>query len=121
MNRTSLLPITLLGGFLLLGCNGPKTGESDTEPMKKCSTHTACTAGYKCDFGGANPSDPTAVGVCVYQKCGLTELCKKPQPCLPDKETAMCDANDNDKFCGCVSPNSEDVPTTPTTTAGDKP
>ncbi|MBL9106403.1 MAG: hypothetical protein JNL82_36105 [Myxococcales bacterium] len=113
--RTHLIHPILLGISLLSACNGPKTGESDTEGMAKCSTHTKCSAGYKCNFGNANPSNPHAVGECEYQTCGLTEPCKKPQQCLPDKETASCDKFDNDKFCGCVGTNSQEVPSDPTT------
>lgn len=91
------------------------TGPRDADPQDKCSTHTPCKPGYKCDFGSANASDPHAVGACVYQKCGLTDSCKKPQACLPDKETAMCDRQNNDVFCGCVAPNSQQVPSDPTT------
>ena len=111
MRRTWQL---FLGVSLVLGCNGPKTGESDTDVKAKCSTHSACSHGYKCNYGGANPSDPHAVGECDYQTCGLTDLCKKPQACLPS-ETASCDKFDNDKFCGCVGLNSEEVPADPTT------
>ena len=32
----------------------------------------------------------------------------------------MCDRKDNDKYCECLRPNSEDVPVTPTT-GGDPP
>lgn len=91
-----------------------------SEAERKCSTKTACPAGYKCDFGSENPSDPTVIGRCEYVECGLTELCKKPQACLPGKETAMCDKENNENFCGCVGPNSQDVPPDPPTT-GDKP
>lgn len=77
--------------------------------------HTVCSTGYKCNYGTANQSDPHAVGECDYQTCGLTDLCKKPQACLPDKETATCDKFDNDKFCGCESPISREVPIDPTT------
>ena len=113
--RASVIHQIFFGISLLSGCNGPKTGESDTDTKAKCSTNTPCSAGYKCNFGNANPSNPHAVGECEYQTCGLTEPCKKPQPCLPDKETASCDKFDNDKFCGCVSPNSQEVPSDPTT------
>lgn len=113
-----------LGISLLSGCNGPKTGESNTDPKAGCSKHTPCSAGYKCNFGGANPSDPHAVGECEYQTCGLTDPCRKPQACLPDKETASCDRFDNDRFCGCLRPNSQEAPSDPATdppTTGVKP
>lgn len=100
---------------LLLACNGPKTGESDTTPQQKCSKLSPCPYGYKCNLHGGNPSDQHALGDCEYQVCGLTEPCKKPQACLPDKETASCDKFNNDKFCGCVGTNSQDVPHGPTT------
>lgn len=110
MNSKPLFLIALLGGCITFGCNKEKP-----VPLDKCSTHTKCSAGYKCNFHGANPSDPKAVGECEYQTCGLTVPCKTPRQCLPDKETATCDQMDVDKFCGCVSPNSSDMPHTPTT------
>lgn len=114
MTIKTSISLLLLGGCLFLGCKRPDT----VEPPKKCSKHTACSAGYKCNFHGENPSDPHAVGTCEYQSCGLTTPCKSPQPCLPDKEVAMCDEMDQNKFCGCVGPNSQDVPSTPTTSGG---
>lgn len=119
MSRRTRAWQLLVGVTLLLGCTKPN--ERDPEPEDKCSTKTACPAGHKCDFGSQNPSDPTAIGRCKYQVCGLTELCEKPQACLAGQETAMCDKENNDKFCGCVRPNSQDVPGTPTPTTGDKP
>lgn len=115
MSRRTRAWQLLMSTTLLLGCVKPN--ERDPPPKANCSTKTACPAGHKCDFKGANPSDPHALGVCEYETCGLTELCKKPQSCLPDKETAMCDKENNDQFCGCVGPNSQDVPSTPTTSA----
>lgn len=102
---------------LALGCNNP-TPSADPIEDAVCSNKTKCPAGYKCDN---NTADPHSTGKCVYQECGLTDLCKKPQKQCPLKEeTAMCDKKDNDKYCECVRPNSEDVPTTPTT-GGDPP
>jgi len=116
MSRRTRAWQLLVSATLLLGCAKPN--ERDTPPKDKCSTKTACPAGYECDFKGANKSDPRAIGVCEYKVCGLTDLCKKPQNCLPGQETATCDKENNDKFCGCVRPNAQEVPSAPTTSAG---
>ena len=97
-----------------MGCSKPN--ERDPDPKDKCSAKTACPAGYKCDYG--EETGQYAVGRCEYEVCGLTETCKKPQACLPAQEAAMCDKIDNDKFCECVRPLSQDVPSTPTSSAG---
>ena len=101
---------------LLWACHKEdKTNE--TAEDEACSQYTKCPAGYKCTN---DPGDPQSAGVCKYQACGLTDLCKKPQKDCPLKsETAMCDRFDNDKYCECMRPNSAEVPTTPTT--GDPP
>ena len=117
----------LAGVTLLLGCGKPNEG--DGKPTVQCSTNTACPEGFKCNFGGANPANPASLGVCEYQECGLTVACKKKYPDCPlPQETAMCDSENNEKYCGCVRPNSEPVPPTtaasgdtPTTGAGNKP
>jgi hypothetical protein len=116
-----------MGVVLALGCSKPN--DRDPEPKPKCSTKTLCNPGYECDFGTQNPLNPSSIGTCKYAAvCGLTDLCKKPQACLP-QEQAMCDRLDNDHFCHCATPTSQDVPVTPTTgtpttdppTTGDKP
>jgi len=96
---------------LALGCS--PTPSADPIEDAVCSNKTKCPAGYECPN---NPGDPLSTGKCEYQKCGLTDLCKKPhQECPLKEETAMCDRKDNDKYCECVRPSSEEVPTTPTT------
>ena len=102
---------------MLLACNKEDKTNETAEDVA-CSKYTTCPAGYKCTN---DPGDPQSAGVCKYQACGLTDLCKKPQKQCPLKEeTAMCDRFDNDKYCECVRPSSEEVPATPTTT-GDPP
>ena len=127
MSPQTFARLLCVGASLFVGCNKPEKAADTAGPaIDKCSTHTPCSAGYKCNYGTANPSDSHAIGECDYQTCGLTDQCKKPQACIPGKETANCDKFDNDKFCGCVSPTSQDVPADPPTTGsptttGDKP
>ena len=122
----------LLSASLLLGCNGsgcnpPKKSQlTDAILDEECSKMTKCPAGYECDFGAANSSDPNSLGTCTYKECGLTDLCKTPHTeCALSDETAMCDRRKNDKYCECQRPSSQEVPSTPTTggppTTGDKP
>ena len=114
MSRRTRAWQLVVGVTLIMGCSKPN--ERDPPPEKTCSTQTACPAGYKCEYDDA--SGHYAVGHCEYEVCGQTEPCKEPKTCLPGKETAMCDKMNNDKFCECVGPNSQDVPSTPTTSAG---
>ena len=130
MSRRTRAWQLLFSASLLLGCNGsgcnpePETGKIvDVE----CGAYTTCPSGYECIYGaGINPDNPKSIGKCEYKECGLMDLCKKPQKRCPLKEeTAMCDRFDNDKYCDCVRPSSQEVPSTPTTggtpTTGDKP
>ncbi len=95
---------------LTLGCsNAP----SSTDPIEgaTCSNKTKCPGGYKCTN---NPGDPLSTGKCEYQECGRTVGCKTSMTCVGN-ETAVCDEKKPDKLCSCVTPNSGDVPATPTT------
>ena len=112
MSRRTRAWQILVSVSLLLGCNKEdKTNETYDDVV--CSKYTTCPAGYKCTN---DPGNPQSTGVCLYQECGLTDHCKKPQKQCPlDVETAMCDSRNNDKYCECIRPNSEEVPATPTT------
>lgn len=112
--RTWQLLVTVALAF---GCGSNPEPPEDPVKGATCSNKTKCPHGYKCTN---DPGDPHSTGKCEYQVCGLTDLCKKPhKECPLPVETAMCDKFDNDKYCECVRPNSEEVPTTPTT--GDPP
>lgn len=104
----------LVTAILLLACKkDDKINPGDPYEGATCSNQTKCPFGYKCTN---NAADPLSTGKCEYQVCGRTEPCKEPQTQCPLKvETAMCDKFNNDKYCECVRPNSEDVPSTPTT------
>jgi hypothetical protein len=91
------------------GC-GPGRPETGPEGVT-CSSLSKCPHGYKCSN---NPADPHSTGECKYQECGLTDICNKPQACIPN-QTAMCDRFNNDKFCECEGLNSENVPNPPAT------
>ncbi len=126
MSRQTRAWQLLLGASLLLGCNSTATNTTDIVEGTKCGAHTKCPFGYECNYGGSDPNNPQSIGECKYKECGLKDVCKKPQKlCALDQETAMCDRFDNDKYCECERPNSEEVPSTPTTgvppTTGDKP
>ena len=139
MSRRTRAWQLLFSASLLLGCNGsgcnnPNTGTTVDAVDAKCGLHTQCPFGYECNYGASDPKLPQSVGQCEYKHCGLTDPCKKPQKnCALKEETAMCDRRNNDDYCDCVRPNSQDVPNTPTTggpsppptggtpTTGDKP
>lgn len=106
----------LVSATLLLACN-KEDKTNDTYEGATCSKYTTCPAGYKCSN---DPGNPQSTGVCLYQECGLTDLCKKPhKECALKSETALCDSLNNDKYCECQRQNSAEVPATPTT--GDPP
>jgi hypothetical protein len=139
MSRRTRAWQLLIGASLLLGCNGSGCNNgSETTSGKlvgvECGAHTKCPFGYECDYGAKDPNHPKSVGLCQYVECKLTDLCEKPhKECPLPQETAICDKFDNDKYCDCVRPSSQDVPGTPTTggppapttgatpTSGDKP
>ena len=110
----------IVGATLLLGCKQGETNAEDEVKGAKCGAQTKCPSGYTCDYGTSNPNNPQSIGKCAYVECGLTDLCKKQEGngCLLDKATASCDRFNPDKFCGCVEPLSQEVPTTPTTGDG---
>ena len=129
MSRQTRAWLVLVSTSLLLGCNGSGC-KPEPEAGKlvdvQCGAYKKCPSGYECNYGGSDPKNPKNFGLCEYVECGLTDLCEKPQTrCALKVETPLCDKFDNDKYCECVRPNSEEVPSTPTTggtpTTGDKP
>ncbi len=129
MSRRTRAWQLLVGASLLLGCNKPPAA-ADPIVGKKCGADTMCPFGYECQYdAGIDPKNPNSIGQCKYLECKLTEPCKKPQPlvknCGLPTETLMCDKFDNDRYCDCVRPTSDEVPSTPTTggppTTGAKP
>lgn len=107
---------------LVLGCNPGKNEPDDPVKGATCSNKTKCPGGYKCTN---NPGDPLSTGKCEYQECGIKVPCKTKMTCAADNESAACDKFNPEKLCECQTPNSQEVPLTPTTggtpTTGDKP
>ena len=127
MHRRTRAWQLLFSASLLLGCKNPEPADGKLVNVE-CGAYTKCPSGYECNYGGKDSKNPKVTGLCEYVTCGLTDLCKKPHPeCSLKEETAKCDKFDNDHYCECIRPSSQDVPTggtgpgDPTPTTGDKP